>query len=398
MSQENLAIRFGLGAIKAVGFGMVDAAVKERESNGNFQDIYDFSSRLNPKTINKKSIEALSKAGAFDQLNKNRRQLAESFELLSSYATKKSEAASSNQMSLFSGIFEENPKPELKKVTDWAKVERLKKEFEAFGFFLNEHPLDDHLSDLKKRGVVFSDKIEKDTLSDNDLVKMSGVIAGSKHRSGPRGRFAYMTISDPLGIFEAMIFDEALITSARDILADGSMVCLECLIKKDDGGVRILIRDVKKLEDFIATTKAAEADFEDIKKQPARRNFNNSQNSAKNSGSENRNNPYENKAAPSKPFQSDKQVYQEKIEQLKTKKIFSLVQIIIKDRDPIFSIKSLLSQRVAPNNFEKFSLVHFSIMLADKVYKVELPEKYLLDSSDVAAMRKIEKVVDIECS
>ena len=234
-NQPSLAIRFGLGAIKAVGFGMVDTAVKERENNGKFADIYDFSGRLNPKTINKKSIEALAKAGAFDQLNKNRRQLAESFETLSSYATRQSEAASSNQMSLFGGFPEENKKPELKKVTDWMKVERLKKEFEAFGFFLNEHPLDDHVPDLKKRGVIFSDKIEKDQLSDNDLVKMSGVVAGSKHRSGPRGRFAYMTISDHLGIFEAMIFDEALITSARDILADGSMISLECLIKKDDG-------------------------------------------------------------------------------------------------------------------------------------------------------------------
>ena len=207
-TKPKLSIRFGLGAIKAVGFNMTENAVKERVENGKFKDIYDFSERLDPKTINKKSIEALSKAGAFDCLHDNRHQIANSFDVLSSYAAQKHEAASSNQMSLFCGTPEADVKPELKKVEKWTKIERLQKEFEAFGFFLNEHPTDDHVPALRRRGVIFSDKLERDELGDNSLVKMSGVIAGSKHRSGPRGRFAYLTISDYLGIFEAMIFDE----------------------------------------------------------------------------------------------------------------------------------------------------------------------------------------------
>ena len=185
-SQEKFAIRFGLGAVKAVGFKAMENAVKEREMKGKFLDIYDFSSRLDPRLINKKSIEALSKCGAFDSLQKNRRQIAESFDLLSSYAAQKSEEANSNQMSLFGGLCEVNSKPELKKIADWNKIERLQKEFEAFGFFLNEHPLDDSLNELKKRGVIFSNKLEREELEDGNLVKMAGVIAASKHRSGPR--------------------------------------------------------------------------------------------------------------------------------------------------------------------------------------------------------------------
>ncbi len=215
MPEEKFAIRFGLGAIKAVGFGMMENAIKERDENGKFKNIYDFAERLDPRSINKKSIEALSKAGAFDSLNKNRSQISESFDILSSYAAQQSEAASSNQMSLFGGLPEANKKPDLKKVEEWNRVERLQKEFEAFGFFLNEHPIDEFIPDLKKRGVIFSDKIERDELQDNNLVKMSGVVAGSKHRSGARGRFAYLTMSDPLGIFEAMIFDEALTLFVR---------------------------------------------------------------------------------------------------------------------------------------------------------------------------------------
>lgn len=393
MPSENkpkLAIRFGLGAIKAVGFGMTENAVKERTENGKFKDVYDFAERLDPRTINKKSIEALSKAGAFDSLHSNRHQIANSFEMLSAYASQKHEAASSNQMSLFGGLPEADAKPELSKVENWTKVERLQKEFEAFGFFLNEHPTDDHVPDLKRRGVIFSDKLEQDDLEDNSLVKMSGVIAGSKHRSGPRGRFAYLTVSDYLGIFEAMIFDENLITNSRDLLADGSMIVMECLIKKDEGGTRILVRDVRKLEDFIKYTPAKDEDFEDIKKQPVRnRNFK--------SGNRDFNSSNE-KPADVKKAQDEQKSYQEKVESLKAKKIFSCVQIIVKERDPILNIKSLLTQRVAPSNFEKFTKVYFSIMRGGRIYKVDLDGKYLLDNADISRLQVIDKVIDVEAS
>ena len=394
MPQETahkFAIRFGLGAIKAVGFGMMENAIKEREENGKFKDIYDFAKRLDPRSINKKSIEALAKAGAFDLLNKNRRQISESFDILSSYSAEQSEAASSNQMSLFGGLPEANKKPELKKVEDWSRVERLQKEFEAFGFFLNEHPVDEFMSDLKKRGVIFSDKIERDELQDNNLVKISGVVAGSKHRSGPRGRFAYLTMSDPLGIYEAMIFDEALITNARDLLVDGSMVTLECLIRKDDGGIRILVRDVKKLEDFIRITPARNEDFEDIKQQPARREYNRDRNSDSNAP---RN--FERKTFEKKPAATQETSHQDKIEILKAKKILPAVQIILKERDAIIGIKSLLSQRLAPQGFEKFTKVYFVVMRNGKITKVELSEKYLIDNADILKMRAISGIIDVE--
>lgn len=376
MSQEKFAIRFGLGAIKAVGFGMMENVIKERVANGNFKDVYDFAERLDPRSINKKSIEALAKSGSFDSLHKNRCQISESFETLSSYSIHKKEEASSNQMSLFGGLPEGNSKPELKKVSDWNKVGRLQKEFEAFGFFLNEHPLDDYISDLKKRGAIFSDKLERDELNDGDLVKMAGVIAASKHRSGSRGRFAYLSISDPFGIFEAMIFDEALITSARDILADGTAVALECLIRKDEGGVRILVRDVKKMDDFISSTKAQEKDFEDIKKQPARSNYKNRD--------YNRDNKFSRESSSSiisSPIAAEK-------------KIFSEIEIEIKTLDSLPVIKALLSKVQAENDAKKSSKVFFVIRQKEKISKIELPQKYLLGEAEALKIKHAFGVVD----
>lgn len=371
MTQQKFAIRFGLGAIKAVGFNMMQEAIKERQENGDFSDIYDFATRLDPRSVNKKSIEALGKAGAFINLNRNRRQIAESFDILSSYSAKQAEEAASNQMSLFAGLPEANVKPKLKQVEDWDKQQRLQKEFEAFGFFLNEHPLDDNISALKKRGVIFSQKLDSDTLEDSSLVKMAGVVAASKHRSGSRGRFAYLTISDPYGIFEAMIFDEAIITEARDLLEDGSIVALECLIRKDDGGTRILIRSITTLEKFINSVKAKDKDFEDIKKQP-KRNFK-------------KNNQDQEKAPQTNQVQAPP-----------PKNVLSKIEIIIKGRDPIFAAKPLLSQLTATENSTKTTTVIFSVISNKNLSKIQLPQKYLIDQRDVAKIRNLNQVIDVE--
>ncbi len=422
MSEQNYAIRFGLGAIKAVGFGMMEIAVNERKNAGKFKDVYDFVTRLDPKSINKKSIEALAKSGGFDDIANNRRQIFESFDVLSAYSHQTKDEASSSQMSMFGELLGgENLKPELKKVEDWSKVERLQKEFEAFGFFLNEHPLDDYVGELRKRGAVFCDKIERDEFEDNMLIKMAGVIAASKHRSGPRGRFAYLSISDPYGIFEAMIFDEALITKARDILVDGSSVVIECLVKKDEGGIRILVREVHKLDDFIKNTKPAAAAFEDIKKQPQRKfrrdgegggngsggGFGGSGGSGGAGGSgssgggfgggapKNGGNFFKKDNSAAQNEQALQQ-HQQRLANLEAKKIFSQIEILVKERDPIFNVKAALSRLIAPPAFARKTKVIFVVEMAGKKAVIELPEAYLLDENDVVRLRAIEKVIEVK--
>jgi DNA polymerase III alpha subunit len=374
--EEQFAIRFGLGAIKAVGFNIMEKAVEKRHEGGDFKDIYDFTSRLDPKSINKKSIEALAKAGAFDPITDNRRQIAESFDILSSYANQTQEEALSNQMHLFGSIADS--KPALVKVENWPKAERLTKEFEAFGFFLNEHPVDDVLSDLKKRGVIFSDKIERDELKDGNLVKFGGVVAGSKHRSSARGRFAYLSVSDPFGIFESMIFDEAIITNARDILVDGSAIILECLIKKDDGGLRILVRDVQKLSDFIRDTKPAAKEFEDIKQKSMRKRKWNPDNNSGGGFSNNSNNNFGNNSEPR--FEPPPVLLKESLEK---------VIISLTGRDTIFRLKAFLAGNPAPVA-EGVLITKVFLKIDEKL--LELGGNYYLDANDVTKLEKINGV------
>ncbi len=401
--EQKYAIRFGLGAIKAVGLGMMEIAIKERRAAGKFKDIYDFSSRLDPKSINKKSIEALAKSGSFEDIAKNRRQIFESFDILSAFSIEKKEEATSSQMSMFGALLgDKNSKPELKKVEDWTKVERLQREFEAFGYFLNEHPVDDHIEGLRRRGIVFSDKIERDELEDNNLIKMAGVIASSKHRSSARGRFAYVSISDPFGIYEAMIFDEAIITNARDILVDGSAVMIECLIKKDEGGIRILVRDVQKLDDFLKNVPAQKEAFEDIKKQKQRikregDGASGGSGGGFGGGGAKREWSKDNKfggGAPKSDQPSD--AYKQRVEKLEAKQIFAEVTIVIKERDAIFRAKAALSQMVAPASFAKKTKVIFEVELDGKKAVIELPLIHLLDEADVSRLRAIDKIVEVK--
>ncbi|MBU6140558.1 MAG: hypothetical protein KGP29_03245 [Proteobacteria bacterium] len=367
MSELKYAIRFGLGAIKAVGFGMMETVVAERKENGDFTDVYDFAKRINPRLVNKKSIEALAKAGAFDNLHKNRRQIAESFETLSAYSAQQNEESSSSQMTLFGGMPEANIKPQLKKIEDWNRAERLKKEFEAFGFFLNDHPVDVAISDLRKRGVIFSEKLERDELTDGALVKMAGIVVTSKHRSSARGRFAYMTISDPFGMFETMIFDEALITNSRDILVDGSSVALDCLIRKDEGGIRVLVQNVKKLEDFIKNTEAAKEDFEDIKQQTIRPRLNSSYKAKS---------PEPKKV---KVIESPPSAIPQK------EKIPTEIEIQITKREQILTLKSLLSERVASESEKDGTKIYF---ISDGK-RILLPQRFLLSEIDLLRIKNL---------
>ncbi len=378
---QKFAIRFGLGAIKAVGINAMEEVTKERNKNGKFKNIYDFAKRLDPKFINKKSIEALAKSGAFDDIHSNRHQIAESFDILSAYSNQENEVKSSNQMSFFGNVIDRENNPPLKNCKEWNKTERLQQEFEAFGFFLNDHPLDETKEELQKRGIVSSEKIISDKLEDGDLIKIAGIVISSKHRSSTRGRFAYLYLSDSYGVFEAMIFDEKLITESRGLIADGSRVIIECSVRKDDGGIRILVKKIINLEIFINEVKPREKPFEDISK-------------TKNNYKKFNNKAYQ--KSPNKNFDSSQNNnYQQKIEEIKNKKFLKQVEITIKERDSIFSLKAFLQQKKAPQTFSEGSRVVIMV-LGNKTTKIALSSFYLIDNDDILKIKNISKIIAVE--
>jgi DNA polymerase-3 subunit alpha len=243
-------IFYGLAALKSVGAASMEEMIKIRKDGGQFKDIFDFCKRVGNKIANKKQLETLTKSGAFDCLNVNRKQILESVDSLVSFAS--SESGKGNEMSLFGEDLISIPK--LKQVQeDFTKEENLMNEFEALGFYLSFHPLFSFKEKLAKHGFTNYGEMQENLHDDKEKrFKMAGVVSIIKQRSGPRGRFAFVHLSDTEGIFETAIFKDELISKHRENLVAGKLLAiLVSASRQENGGIRIIINDIFPLEEHV---------------------------------------------------------------------------------------------------------------------------------------------------
>ena len=272
---KELCLRYALGAIKGVGTDIMTVLMEERKKNGDFKNIYDFCKRMGPKIVNKKTMESLAKSGAFDNIHKNRKQIHDSCEMLGLYAKNCEEEKNSNQFSLFGDLDNDSTMlPTLVATDDWVGFDRYQKEFEAFGFYLKDHPLDIIKDKLDKKGVTFLEEVEE-KVPDNSIVKMAGVVISTSIKSSDKGRYAYLSVSDPTGLAELSLFNSDLITQHKDWLDDKehNALVFECHVRKDDSGTRLNIKDFWQIDDYLKNTQDGIEKVKTIKK---RTDWNNS--------------------------------------------------------------------------------------------------------------------------
>jgi len=214
---------YALGGIKAVGYEAISNVVKERTKNGKFQTINDFLNRVNPKDMNKLQLEGLVKAGAFDSININRQSL---FDSIPNFITKTKnifENKSTNQIDLFSE--DENLENNIiSEVDDWKFEERLSKEFEAVGFFISDHPLNQFTE-------IFDDYkiIEYSNFNSNDEIREANIAATllkvQERKTAKGNSYAVLKLTDLSSVFELFIFSDILELN-REILKEGSSLLL----------------------------------------------------------------------------------------------------------------------------------------------------------------------------
>lgn len=246
------AIRYGLGALKGVGMEAMEALVTAR-NKGPFTDIFDIARTCDNRVMNKRQLEGLVKAGALDNLHPNRRQLVEGAGMVCKYSQEHHRQKADAQVSLFGGQEEShNTDGLLPTLEDWNIQEKLAFAFGAIGFYLGEHPVDVYAEECKKLGVVQALKIESQPMGQSNA-RMAGVITDVSIRSGNRGRYAYIALSDPSGTSDIGIFNEELITLAKDAMAEGDVVLLSCEIKKDEGGARVNASEISSLSGYAAS-------------------------------------------------------------------------------------------------------------------------------------------------
>jgi len=247
------AIRYSLAALKNVGRHAVEHICEERKTKGPFRDVSDFARRINPRFVNKRALETLAAAGALDELGVDRATAFANVDRMIAAGNRTMETIAEGQNDLFSGAHHAPAAIELRPAKPWIPTDRLSKEFEAVGFFLTGHPLDDYKDALEALGaepwIEFATKARMRRV----VGTLAGTVLYSRERKGKNGNaYAFVAFSDPTGQFEAVVFSEALAAS-RALLEPGTAVLLEVEAEADGESVKVRVQKLASLD------KAAEA-------------------------------------------------------------------------------------------------------------------------------------------
>ncbi len=252
---DNGHLVYALGALKNVGVEAMNLVVAGR-GDKPFVNLFDFARRVDLKKVGKRPLEMLARAGAFDELDKNRRRVFESLDPLVQYSAAIHEQKNSNQVSLFGEAGDDLPEPRLSLSPDWLPAERLSEEFKAIGFYLSGHPLDDYMPALKRKQVMTLDEVTEKARSGPLIAKMAGVVAGRQERKSARGnRFAFAQLSDPTGAYEVTLFSETL-EKSREFLETGAQVVLTAEATMEADQLKLLGRSVGPVESVVADAGA----------------------------------------------------------------------------------------------------------------------------------------------
>ncbi len=248
---EDTKFYYALGGIKAVGYEAISNIVNERLKNGNFKSISDFLNRVNPKDINKLQLEGLVKAGAFDCINSNRQSLYNS---IPSFITKSKnifENKSANQIDLF-GDNKNQENEIILSIEDWKFEERLSKEFEAVGFFISDHPLNQYKEIFDDYNIA-----DYQSFNDNEDLKETNIAATllkvQERKTAKGNSYAVLKLTDLSSVFELFVFSDTLEFN-RNILLEGSSIILTLLksVSKDDNRLRrINVNKIVSLKDLV---------------------------------------------------------------------------------------------------------------------------------------------------
>lgn len=253
---EDGNIRFALAGVKGVGEANMQAIVAERQKNGKFKSLSDFIHRVDIKQINRKQLEQLIKAGAFDGLDKNRQKLYINIDNILRHMAAASELKVSAQTSLF-GTEELNATVKLQEKPDWPELERLQNEAEAIGFYLSAHPLDIYAQSMERLGIKpYSEVIKGIKTGDKIVANLAGCLQSFQKKISKSGKpFAFVRLSDTSAAYEGLLFSEG-ISKYQAALESGVPLYAQVVIEKqeDDKPPRMLFNSIKTLDTAIAET------------------------------------------------------------------------------------------------------------------------------------------------
>ena len=244
-------IHYALAALKGVGRQAVEAIVEARGERP-FDDLAEFASRINPRAVNKRVLESLAAAGAFDVLQGNRAQVFAAADVMLAVAQRQHEVQTSGALEFSFGGSARSSAIQLPNAEAWLPAERLQKEFEAIGFFLTGHPLDDYAAVIKQMQLQFWAEFSRSVRAGASTGRVAAmVLTRTEKRTRNGGKMGILGLSDPTGHYEVVVFSEGL-QQFRDVLEPATPVLLTLSAELQGDDVRARIQLVEPLDQAAA--------------------------------------------------------------------------------------------------------------------------------------------------
>jgi DNA polymerase III subunit alpha len=241
-----LAIRYALAAIKGVGSQAVESLVEARR-DAPFRDLGDLARRLNPRLVNRRTLESLIAAGALDEIEPDRARAMAALDAILAAANRAQDETLAGQADIFgvSGLTEEIRVPPFE---PWPPADRLQKEYDSIGFFLSGHPLDDYAPALARLKVQRWSHFARAVKEGEAMGKLAAIVLDRQERRTRSGaKMGILSLSDPSGHFEAIVFQEGL-SQLRDVLEPGTAVLLTVLASAEGEEIRVRIQGAERLD------------------------------------------------------------------------------------------------------------------------------------------------------
>ncbi len=243
-------IRYALAALKGVGHQAVETIVAAR-GDRPFTDLADFAGRINPRAVNKRVLESLAAAGGFDGIEPDRSRATAAVDAMLAAAQRAHDAMTLGQNELFGGPAAREPLA-IPASQPWLPAERMQKEYDAVGFFLTGHPLDDYAPLLKGLRVQNWSEFSRAVKAGATAGRVAAtVVSRIERRTKTGNKMGILGLSDPSGHYEAVIFQEGL-QQYRDVLEPGTAVLLFLTAEAQGDDVRARIQSAEPLDQAAA--------------------------------------------------------------------------------------------------------------------------------------------------
>jgi len=268
-------LRFGLVAIKGIGWGMINGVVAERERNGSFQSFEDFCRRMSGKDMNRRAVENLIRAGAFDSIERNRKALLQIAGTVLENIARQERSTIDGQIDLFGDFAEESSAATsipIPKVSEFTLQEKMIMEKETTGLYLSGHPMDQYRALVRRAGMApiaaimgdFASEDGPSRFKDGQTVTVAGIVASSKTKTTKNNTLmSYIQLEDDTGTMELIVFQRALDQGGAYLSENSAVIIKGKISVRDEKEPQIMVDNIRPLSDL---TSAAELEPKPEKK------------------------------------------------------------------------------------------------------------------------------------